>query len=142
MISWLSKPNLSPSLTALLDAVMSMLVRWLSKPWTPGVLVDWKVAMGFTLVISSEPWFSEVIVILKFMTLLVVLHPSECDRASFLVIMQGLPLALTVAAHSGSWEALHICVFLFILLFAMKTETTFLGRLEPTRKNLPDSIFL
>lgn len=68
MISWLSKPNLSSGLTALLDAVMSMFVRCLSKPWTPGVLMDWKDAVGFTLVLSSEPWFSEVTMMLKFMT--------------------------------------------------------------------------
>lgn len=39
----------------------------------------WKDAVGFTPVLSSEPWFSEVTMMLKFMTSLVVLHTSECD---------------------------------------------------------------
>lgn len=55
--------------------------------------------------------------------------------------MQSLSLAGTVTERSGPWEVLHVSFCLYIF-FALKTEATFLGRLEPTRKHLPDGIFL
>lgn len=66
------------------------------------------------------------------------LSPSVCDS----VIpgdyegteMQSLSLALTVTAHLAMGSPAHL--FLLVLLFALKTETTFLGRLEP-----PGSIY-
>lgn len=70
--------------------------------------------------------------------------PSVCGRVSFLVITKGLrggshwlSLWLSAQGHGSSAR-----LFLLILLFARKTETTFLGRLGPTRKHSPDGIFL